>query len=81
MASVASVPKNLITDSGVQFASAAFKQWCRRRGIRQRRGAVGQHGSIAIAESFILTVKSGCLRVLSFAPLRFQSFRREVAGR
>ena len=45
------------------------------------RALIGQHGSIAIAESFILTVKSGCLRVLSFAPLRFQSFRREVAGR
>jgi DNA invertase Pin-like site-specific DNA recombinase len=78
MASVAAIPKYLVTDSGVQFACAGFKQWCHRRGIRQRRGAVGQHGSIAVAERFILTLKSCCLRVLSFVPLRLRAFRREV---
>jgi transposase InsO family protein len=78
MASVAAVPKYLVADSGVQFACAGFKQWCRRRGIRQRRGAVGQHGSIAIAERFILTLKDCCLRILSVVPLRLRAFRREV---
>jgi hypothetical protein len=78
MASIAAVPKHLVTDSGVQFACAGFGQWCRRRGIRQRRGAVGEHGSIAVAERFILTLKSGCLRLLSLVPLRLRAFRREV---
>jgi transposase InsO family protein len=79
MASAAAVPKYLVTDSGVQFACAGFGQWCRRRGIRQRRGAVGQHGSIAVAERFIGTLKRCGLRVLSVVPLRLEAFRREVA--
>ena len=79
MANVAAVPKYLVTDSGVQFACAGFKQWCRRHSIRQRRGAVGQHGSIAVAERFIGTLKRCCLRVLSVVPLRLRAFRLEVA--
>jgi transposase InsO family protein len=78
MASAAAVPKYLVTDSGIQFACAGFQQWCRRRGIRQRRGAVGQHGSIAVAERFIGTLKRSCLRVLSVVHLRLRAFRREV---
>jgi hypothetical protein len=78
IAGVAAVPKYLVTDSGVQFACAGFKQWCRRRGIRQRRGAVGRHGSIAVEERFIRTLTSSCVRVLSFVPLRLRAFRREV---
>ena len=76
---VGAVPKYLVTDCGAQFACAGFSRWCRRRGIRQRRGAVGQHGSIALAERFIRTLKDCCLRVLSFVPLRLPTFRREVA--
>jgi transposase InsO family protein len=58
----------------VQFACARFMQWCRRHGIRQRRGAVGQHGSIAVAERFIGTLKRCCLRALSVVPLRLEAF-------
>ena len=76
---VGAVPKYLVTDCGAQFACAGFSRWCRRRGIRQRRGAVGQHGSIALAERFIRTLKDCCLRVLSFVPLRLPTFPREVA--
>jgi transposase InsO family protein len=31
----ATPPKYVITDRGVQFTAAAFRRWCRRRGIRQ----------------------------------------------
>jgi transposase InsO family protein len=35
-------PKYTITDKGRQFWCRPFKQWCRRRGIRPRFGAVGK---------------------------------------
>jgi putative transposase len=78
LASVAAVPKYLVTDSGVQFTCAGFKRWCRRHAIRQRRGAVGKPGSIAVAERMIRTLKDGCTRVLSVVPLLRRSFQREL---
>jgi putative transposase len=71
-------PKHLITDHGKQFISAGFGQWCRRRGIRQRFGAVGKYGSIAVVERFILTMKDGCTRRI-IVPCRRDSFRRELS--
>ena len=53
-------PRHLITDQGKQFRDKAFGQWCRRRGIRQRFGAVGKYGSIAVVEPFVRTLKSEC---------------------
>ena len=79
IAGVAAVPKYLITDSGTQFTGTGFKAWCRRRGIRQRQGAVGRPGSIAVLERFIRTLKDGCTRVLGIVPLRHRSFQREVS--
>ena len=71
------VPRYLICDRGVQFDCGAFRQWCRRRGIRPRYGAVGKHGSVAIVERFILTMKIECTRVIA-VPLRREAFRREL---
>jgi len=51
-------PGHLITDQGKQFRDKAFGRWCRRRGIRQRFGAVGKYGSIAVVERLIRTIKS-----------------------
>ncbi len=34
-----------------------IKDWCRGKGCRPRFGAVGRHGSIAVLERFIQTVK------------------------
>ena len=42
-----------------------------------RYGAIGQHGSIAVIERFILTLKNGCLRVL-LVPYRRETFLREL---
>ena len=70
-------PKYVISDKGQQFWCDAFKDWCGRQGITPRFGAVGQHGSIALVERFILSLKNECTRVI-LVPLRSESFRREL---
>ena len=50
-------PPHLICDKGSQFWCDDFKAWCKRRDIKPRYGAVGRHGSIAIVERFIRTMK------------------------
>ena len=54
-------PKYIISDQGVQFG-ADYRAWCTEHGVRPRFGAVGQHGSIALIERFILSLKSEFLR-------------------
>ena len=71
-------PRHLITDQGKQFRDKAFGQWCRRRGIRQRFGAVGKYGSVAVVERLIRTIKSECTRKL-LVPYRREDFRRELS--
>ena len=50
-------PKHIITDQGDVFASAAFGELLTGRGVKQRFGAVGKHGSIAVTERAIHTLK------------------------
>jgi transposase InsO family protein len=50
-------PKYLISDKGCQLWCAAFKRWCQRRNIKLRFGAIGKHGSIAVLERAIRTLK------------------------
>jgi transposase InsO family protein len=71
-------PKYIISDKGQQFWCDLFKDWCDRRGITPRFGAVGQHGSIAVVERFILTLKKECTRFI-LVPLRSKTFRQELA--
>ena len=54
-----------------------FKDWCDRQGITPRFGAVGQHGSIALIERFILTLKNECMRII-LVPLRTDAFHQEL---
>ena len=70
-------PKYLICDKGQQFWCDMFKDWCDRQGITPRFGAVGQHGSIALVERFILSLKVECTRRI-FVPLRNETFFREL---
>jgi len=72
------VAKTLITDQGVQFTDGAFRRWCRRRGIRQRSGAIGKYRSIAVIERFNRTLKSEGTRRL-VVPFRFSDLRSEVS--
>ena len=72
------IPKYIICDKGQQFWCDAFKGWCDDQGITPRFGAVGQHGSIALIERFILRLKNECTRAI-FVPLRSETFHRELA--
>ncbi len=58
-------PKYLISDQGVQFVSGEFKAWCKANDIKQRFGAIGKHGSIAVTERVILTYKAAAHVVFS----------------
>ncbi len=59
-----SCPHHLITDHGRQFTDDGFRRWCRRRGIRQRFGAVEKYGSLSVVERLIRTLKNECTRKL-----------------
>ncbi len=72
-------PKYMISDKGKQFWCDAFKAWCDGHGITPRFGAVGRHGSIALVERFILTLKNECTRII-FVPLRTDAFQQEPSG-
>lgn len=71
------VPKHVICDQGAQFSCPGFLEWCRRNDIRPRFGAVGQHGSIAVIERFIRTLKTEGMRRFLVPALR-NTFRREL---
>jgi len=70
-------PKHVITDRGKEFYCRPFKRWCRRHGIRPRFGAVGKHGSIAVIERVIRSMKTECARRI-LVPLRLAAMRHEL---
>jgi transposase InsO family protein len=59
----------LVSDHGAQFTTEAFRVSLKTRGIRQRFGAIGKTGSIAIVERRWSTLKEalgrGCLKPLT----------------
>jgi putative transposase len=61
MRSARRAPRHLVSDRGPQFRSR-YHAWCRAHGVKPRFGAVGQHGSIAIIERFIRSMKEECFR-------------------
>jgi transposase InsO family protein len=69
-------PRYLVSDQGSQFTARVLRRWLRVQGIRQRFGAIGKTGSIAIIERFWKTIKN--LLGLPFAPplLRSELERR-----
>jgi putative transposase len=70
-------PKYLVSDKGRQFfPSRGYRRWCKCRGIKPRFGAVGKHGSIAVLERGIRTIKES-LR-LTVVPTRRDAMRRET---
>ena len=72
-------PKHLVSDKDRIFWCDAFKRWCKRTGIRPRFGAAGQHGSIAVVERLIKTMKDEATRRI-LIPQREAGFRQEVAS-
>jgi len=71
-------PKYLIIDRGPQFDAHAFHRWAKKSGLKLRFGAVGRHGSIAVVERFIRTLKNEAMRRI-LVHFRNASFRREVS--
>ena len=55
------LPKHFISDHGSQFTSLLFCNVLARPGIKQRFGAIGKTGSIAIIERFWRTMKERLL--------------------
>ena len=70
-------PQYIVSDKGPRFWCDLFKDWCDRQGITPRLGAVGQHGSIALVERFILTLKNECTHII-LVPLHSEAFRQEL---
>ena len=71
-------PKHIVCDRGPQFDCPSFRQWCNRKGIKPPRyGAIGKHGSIAVVERAILTIKC-LLSCLLLVPYRRDAFLREL---
>ena len=50
-------PKHIISDQASVFTGDVFAELLRQRNIKPRLGAVGQHGSIAVTERVIKTLK------------------------
>ncbi len=77
-AMAAKTPKYIVCDRGKQFDCDGFRKWCKRKGIKPPRyGAIGKHGSIAVVERFILTLKT-LLSCLLLVPYRREGFQREL---
>jgi putative transposase len=70
-------PRYIISDKGRQFWCDSFKQWCHRRAIRPRFGAVGKQGSIATVERFIRSMKNECMKLVRI-PLQLDAMRHEI---
>jgi transposase InsO family protein len=49
-------PRHIVSDRGRQFESE-YRDWCTRNHVRPRFGAIGKHGSIAVIERFIRSLK------------------------
>ncbi|HTU23749.1 MAG TPA: transposase family protein [Pirellulales bacterium] len=75
---VGAAPKYIVCDRGPQFDNSRFRKWCRRNRIRPPRyGALGQHGSIAVVERCIRTLKEN-LRCLAAVSYSRRSLQREL---
>jgi transposase InsO family protein len=72
-------PKYLITGQGPQFHPKTHRPWCKRHGIKPRFGAIGQHGSIAVIERAILTLKL-LLHGFTLIPLRHRDMCNAISA-
>jgi transposase InsO family protein len=66
-------------DKAGRFRCMAFTRWCRLRKITPRFDAVGQHGSIAVIERFIRTLKDEGSRC-AVVPMGFRSMSQELTA-
>jgi len=78
IAATGNLPRHLISDQGSQFREE-YRAWCNERGVRPRYGAVGRHGSIALVERFIRSLKAEGLGRLIAIPLAAEKVAEELA--
>jgi len=71
------VPKYTVSDQGSEFGEE-YREWCEDHAVRARYGAVGRHGSIAVEERFIRTLKEEGL-VHEIVPLQHRAFCASLA--
>jgi putative transposase len=65
IAATGTTPKYLVSDKGSQFyPTAGYKKWCRQCGIRPRFGSLGKHGSIAVLERAVRTIKEALQHIM-----------------
>jgi len=70
-------PRHLISDKGSQFwPTEGYQRWCQEHDIRPRFGAIGRHGSIAVLERALRTIKEA-LRLL-VVPTQREAMRTEI---
>ncbi len=76
-------PKYIISDKGGQFwarlGKTFYETWCEERGIKPRFGAIGKHGSIAVVERFIRSLKHEFL-LRRTMPLALDDIARDVGA-
>jgi hypothetical protein len=72
-----SAPKYTVTDQGSQFRTE-YRGWCKRHGVKPRFGAIGKHGSIAVTERAIRSIKDEGIRPTN-VPLGLAAMCRLVA--
>ena len=71
-------PRYIICDQHGIFDCDAFRHWVKGKGIKPPRyGAIGQHGSIAVVERAIRTIKDEATRRI-LVPLRRDTFSNEM---
>ena len=71
-------PRYIVCDRDSIFDCDAFRCWVKRKGIKPPRyGAIGMHGSIAVVERLIKTMKDECTRRIS-VPYGRNACRREL---
>ncbi len=73
-------PKHLVCDCGGQFDCDGFKDWAKRKAINLRFGAVGLHGSLAVVERLIKTLKYDGFFLLACIPSVREAFRQEATS-
>jgi len=72
----AAAPRHIISDQGPQFQKT-YRAWCTARGAKPRFGAIGQHGSIAVIERFMRSLKDESMRRVVL-PMSVRGIEREL---
>jgi putative transposase len=72
-------PRHFVSDQGAQFTATAFRETLADLGIKQRFGAIGKTGSIAIIERFWRSLKD-TLRLRFVPPLLRTDLERRLGA-